>query len=514
MLVLVLYLILLFLTGFFNNRAWKSEVLKTESKKGWFLTGLSLFMYLISVDHIQLSFEVIKNQGLWGMWIYWSSMIGIFVVPYVFAPLWRKLDFVSDNDFILYRFSGKGAKILYLFRAYYLGILIITLLLSFHVLAFSKLLTAYFSYEKPLSLAITAALLLSFSIKNSFSVKLRTDVLHAILYLFALILFIVFVYAESGGLFYSISTLKSEAPYRLQVWPQNNEQYFYALVLIAVHWWSVQLFDGAGPEMIRFNTAKNEQAALRTGLFSIFLSFLSGTIIVLGIVMILSVQTKYPEIDDFHSLVKYLLPSWTAPIILLGWFSIFISTCESLLLWSAGLWGPDFYSRVSGSKEKVPPYFLFLTMFIVSLLSVISAYSANYLQDLIKWLFALSAGVAPIFVLRWFFYSINAWTQLAAMAIIPLLNAVYSQIAFEKILPFAQNETGSYIWRMLILTLACLLISISVMRFTAADEEETIHNFKKNLPSRKLIFRRFATALILGLSYFFLWNLMWYVLFS
>jgi Na+/proline symporter len=514
MYLILVYIVLLLGVSFYKNKKWNTEVLSVGAKRGWVITGLSLFMYFVSVDYMQLCFEVIRTQGLWGMWLYWASMISVFVVPLVFAPLWRRLDLRSDNDFILTRFSGNGAKTLYLFRAYYVGVLIIPVVISLHVLAFSKLLTAYFGYGKPVSLGITAVLLLLFAVKNSLAIKMRTDVLHATLYIFAMVLLIYYVQEGSGGFFHAISVLESAAPHRLQVWPKGQEQYFYALALLGVQWWSVHLFDGSGPEMIRFSTSRNEREAVRTGILGVLLYFISNAAIVAGIMMLLSVQTNYSEIDDFHTLVKKTLPSWTAPILLLGWFSIFISTCESLLLWSVGMWAPTINARVSGKSGELPPYFLFLAMLAVSLLAVLSAFTYEYLYEVTKWFFVLSAGVAPLFVLRWFYYRINAWTQLSSMVSIPVLVAIYSLLPLEGILPFVQNETGGYIWKMLIITVLSLLTALIVGSLTVEDDTVTIRKFRRHIPPVKDIFRVFMKAILLGFGCFFLWIFLWSLLFS
>ena len=78
-------------------------------------------MYYVSVDQGQMITGVIHEKGLSGLWIFWPSILGATFVPIVLAPLWSKLDFITDNQFILFRFSGKSAKILHQFRSVYVG---------------------------------------------------------------------------------------------------------------------------------------------------------------------------------------------------------------------------------------------------------------------------------------------------------------------------------------------------------------------------------------------------------
>jgi hypothetical protein len=178
------------------------------------------------------------------------------------------------------------------------------------------------------------------------------------------------------------------------------------------------------------------------------------------------------------------------------------------------MWAPTIYARVSGKSGELPPYFLFLAMLAVSLLAVLSAFTYEYLYEVTKWFFVLSAGVAPLFVLRWFYYRINAWTQLSSMVSIPVLVAIYSLLPLEGILPFAQNETGGYIWKMLIITVLSLLTALIVGSLTVEDDTVTIRKFRRHIPPVKDIFRVFMKAILLGFGCFFLWIFLWSLLFS
>lgn len=438
------------------------------------------------------------------MWQFWSSMIGAFIVPLIFAPLWHRLQLSSDNEFIDLRFGGKGAKALKIFRAYYVGLLIVSLLLSFHLLAFSKFISVFYGFDKFSSLAIIGAVLLLYSVKNIFSIKLKTDLLHALFYVIALGLLLYFAMLKSGGFFNALAQVRAENPSVLNNWPINSEQLFFSFSFIFIQWWSVQVMDGGGPEMIRFKAAKNEKSAILTGLSSIFFSLMSSLFLLILIVMLLSTAA-----DDFNSSIYAIVPTYLHPLIILGWFGLFISTCESLLLWGAGFWTEDLYRRISMKKELVvPPYFKLLAMLFLAILSIAAAYNAESLQGILQWFFALSAGVAPIIFLRWFWMRINAWTQLAAMLSSPILNLLYSQIAWREYLPYCSGEMGAYVWRMIIITLSTLMVALIVMLLTKAESPAKIEEFNSRIGKKGSVLQKYLVALLLGFLYFFIWNLM------
>jgi Na+/proline symporter len=504
----ILYIFLLLLISYLSRRGWKSQILTLSKGSSWILTGISLFMVYLSAEQGQLIYEVIQKQGIWGLWQYWSSIIGVFIVPLVFAPLWHRLQLVSDNDFITLRYSGLGAKILQIFRAYYVGMMIVMLLLSFHVLAFSKVLMAFFEIDKNNALLITGICLFIFSLKNSFSIKIKTDLLHYFFYLAALIVLGIFVFQNNGGLFHSLTQLKANRPEILEVLPEQRAQWFYSFIFIFIQWWSVQTFDGGGQEMLRYRSANSPKAAVLTGLVNIVLGFFSSFATMLLVLMMFS--STHHGVQDFNTAVMHILPDYLHPLIVIGWFSLFISSCESLLTWGIGFWSRDLYQRVFLKESKeAPALFLLGSMLFLSVMAILTAYYAENLESIIRWFFALSAGVAPIFILRWFWWRINAWTQLTAMAAVPFLNIFYNFFDISKKLPYHEGEIGAYVWRLIILTITTLLISFTVMVLTAKDDPEHLAQFKERIGDVGPIRKRMFIAVLLGFLYFFLWNYLW-----
>jgi hypothetical protein len=110
----LLYFLLLFLISYLSSSGWKNQVFFSAKKYSWIVTGLSLFMFLLSADQGQLAFEVIKKGSIWTMWQFWSVMIGVFIVPIIFLHL-----------------SGKGVWRMIIMT-------ISTLLIAFAVMFFTK----------------------------------------------------------------------------------------------------------------------------------------------------------------------------------------------------------------------------------------------------------------------------------------------------------------------------------------------------------------------------------------
>ena len=149
-----------------QKKEWYNSVFKANKKVSWLVSGLSLFMLYLSVDQGQFLTGIIASHGMKGMWIVWSGWLGVFVIPIVFAPLWQKLNFITDNQFILFRYPGKSGKILHAFRALYVGGLVVSLLMCFHVLGFARVLQVYFQLDNTTSVLITGSVLAIYSLKK------------------------------------------------------------------------------------------------------------------------------------------------------------------------------------------------------------------------------------------------------------------------------------------------------------------------------------------------------------
>jgi SSS family solute:Na+ symporter len=145
MIILGVYIFIILLIAFLQRFQLNQGIFKTVKKTSWFISGLSLLMYYVSVEQGQMLSGIIEEKGIWGLWIFWPSILGAAVIPIVFAPLWQKLDFITDNHFIVFRFSGRSARFLHQFRSVYVGGIVVAFLLSFHVLAFSRVVETWYN---------------------------------------------------------------------------------------------------------------------------------------------------------------------------------------------------------------------------------------------------------------------------------------------------------------------------------------------------------------------------------
>ncbi len=225
-LVIGLYIIVIVVITLITYKAKWNSFFKVSKKSKWWVSGLSLFMMVMSIDGSQLITGIIYNQGIWGLWVLWVGILTVGVVPILFAPLWSNLGFVTDNQFLLFRFSGKSAKILFNFRAIYLGVIIVPFILSFQLMAFQNVLTVYFDLQANGALLIIGGIAMLFALKNGFEHKLKVDVFHALLYVVSLIIGVLILLKIGGGWSNILEQFKFEYPNKLNIFPDFSNEPF------------------------------------------------------------------------------------------------------------------------------------------------------------------------------------------------------------------------------------------------------------------------------------------------
>lgn len=496
--------IVLFLT-ISQWRGAQGSVFKSKQKVPWWMSGLSLYMLFLSMDQGQLISGIIAEHGMQGMWILWAGNLGVFVVPIVFAPLWHKLNFTTDNQFILFRFPGKTGKWLHQFRALYVGGLVVTLALSFHLIGFARIIQVFYNVSPLQSTLIAGGLMTLFALKNILDIKLKIDVLHTLLFLLSFILIVFFV---GKAIIFEKDWMHflNNNPKKRDIFPSNSTAWFSMFVYLGIQWWSCNLFDGGGAETSRFTAVKTSKDAVKAALTPIILSVIIGFFMGIHVIALLGLipMEQIGEVS-YVSALHQMLPPFVKDLVFLGFFAMFITTAESLLNWGASLLVVDTW--VHWFKKRSSIIISILTMVLLSGLSVLVALNVRDLQQLIKITFSISAGVAPVFILRWVWLRINAWTQLSAMLSSGLYTLLYPWFHMRS--PWSKypmEETR--IFCVTILTIATWII----VTFLTKNQYGSIQERMLTVIHTSLFIKRLGLSLLLGLLLTTLIILGWWIL--
>jgi Na+/proline symporter len=502
MLILIAYLLLLIAVSLAAYRPGFRNVFSTQRSLPWFLAGFSVFM--INFDNINIlsKMGIVAEQGYSGLWIFYTGVLGAGLLPIVFAPLWSRLKFMTDNQLILLRFSGRPAKILHLFRAIYVGYLVVALFIAQVFIGLSKLLTVFFDVTYTQSFLIILLLLAFIIAKNSLRLKVRTDLLNGIIYLTAFAAGAWFVLHQYGGMTEVYTRLNTHHAAQISLFPKNISQSAFEtlptlLVYFFVQWWSVNVLDGGAPEAQRFMNVKTPFAAFRAAflpliLFSIVFLFHSF-VIDTGILMLNDHPEQLPQINGrsdfeagFIAMYTSAMPKQLAILIFIAFLAGFISFLESFINWGSGFVVVDLFKTYicKTRSDRFYTRLSYLIMALIGLTGILIAWHNTHLLGLQKFIFAMGAGIGPVFILRWFWWRVNAWSQFTAM-VTSLLYATVWDLLYLQFAPFAgwintQTELlnmSPFAFKLVCLTLLVTASWLLVTFLTRPDDPQTLAAF-------------------------------------
>ncbi len=363
--------------------------------------------------------SLLKGQ-LSDMWLYWCVGVGSAFSVSFFAHLWRKVPVKTENEFLFFRYSGIGARILHNFRSLYLGLLVVPFLISFSLLAFSKIFCFIVGIEINLGITIVTFLIIILTFFNSLRQRLKFDFFLFIVFIVLFLIIMISLLLSTGGLSHLAFTVQS-SKINFDIIPSIGSKTFNAfIVFVLVQWWSASLLDYPdmnGQKLMATNTSKEL-------LKSVFIPSLSIVLfrVLLFTLPFMAVCYGYANgsADSelaFTSLFVKVLPSWMLILVVIVFMIPFLSFVQNTQNWGGSLLIENFYKHTINpnlSDAKAKKFGIIVMIYIIIVSGGIAIY-ADSLVGITKYLFAITAGVGPVFMLRWYWWRINAWSQLSAM---------------------------------------------------------------------------------------------------
>ncbi len=504
--ILLAYLLILLLVSVFSFRKGFLNIFRTEKSLPWFLAGFSVFMINPDTINILSKMGIAATEGYSGLWIFYTGVLGAGFLPILFAPLWSRLKFMTDNQFILFRFSGRSARILHLFRAVYVGYLVVALFIAQVFIALSKLLVIFFDISYGRSFLVIGLILAGLIAKNSLRIKVRTDLLNGILYLAAFALGGFFVLRYFGGIGEIYPALRSDYTEYIRLFPDGWDRTTFGslptvLIYFFVQWWSINVLDGAGPEAQRFMNTKGPYQAFKAAFLPVILLsiiFLAHSFVIdAGILMVHESARMIPEINGnpdleagFIHLYKQAMPGGLSTLVFLAFFAGLISFLESFVNWGSSFVVVDVFKTylIKEREERIYSVLSYSVMALIGVSGMLIAWYNTHLLGLQKFIFSMGAGVGPVFILRWFWWRINAWSQLTAMLSSLILAVGWDLLnsystGFQQFVDTAAEilNMSSYAWKLLCLTFLVSGAWLSVTFLTRPDDEATLKAYAEKV---------------------------------
>jgi SSS family solute:Na+ symporter len=272
-------------------------------------------------------------------------------------------------------------------------------------------------------------------------------------------------------------------------------------VFLGLQWWSAQLFDGGGPEMSRFTATKGRWNVIRAAILPVLLYMILSILILMMAVMTISLQSSHSSEKGFIEMIFKVVPTEWEPFVFLGFFAMFITTSESLMNWGGSFLSIDLYKTYLFPTKSNQHYAFisFLSMVMLCFLATIIAQYSSSLKYLILIVFSISAGVAPVYILRWFWVRINAWTQLSAMIASCFFTLVceFLKIKFPHLIE--SKFLDAYSLQFILVTLLTSIVWIVVTFLTNSEMTTDFKIFHSKNITTKTIIKEFSLALFIGI---------------
>ena len=464
----------------------------------WWLLGISMVATTFSADTPNLVTDIVRKNGVSGNWVWWAFLLTGMLTVFVYAKLWRKSGVVTDLEFYELRYSGKGAAFLRGFRALYLGVFFNIMIMASVCLAAIKIGSVLLGFTAIETLVIASTITVLYSSLGGLKGVVITDFFQFILAMGATFWATYYIIdLPQIGTLENLLTHPNVVP-KLDFIPdfQQREVFITLFILpIAVQWWSVW-YPGAEPGgggyiAQRMLSAKDEKNAVWATLLFNFAHYAlrpwPWILIALASLIIFpdiqSIQLAFPNIDP--SIVKddlaypammTFLPAGLIGLIVASLIAAFMSTISSHLNWGSSYVVYDFYQRFvkPDASEKELVKIGRLSTVVLMIASALFALLLSNALEAFQILLQIGAGTGLLFIMRWFWYRINAYSEVTAMTVSFIL-ALYFKLIHEKLGfdPIANDIQ-------LVLGVAITTVSwVVVTLLTPPSDKSTLNEFYK-----------------------------------
>ena len=462
----------------------------------WWLIGISLVATTFSTDTPNLVTNLVRDGGVAENWVWWSFLLTGLATVFFFARLWRRSGVLTDLEFYELRYSGKAASFVRGFRAIYLGLLFNCVIIATVNLAVVKIASVLFGWPREETLLLCAIVPIIFAATAGLWGVMVTDLIQFCITMtsaFAAAYFALQV-PSVGGLRGLMAHVASHHPSLLWILP-NFADCPTALAIfvipLTVQWWSVW-YPGAEPGGGSY--VAQRMLAARSERDSLF-----GTLAFQAmhyalrpwpwIVVALASTIVYPSLSDIHSrfpnvapnllgndiaypAMLVFLPAGFAGFMVAGIFAAYRSTIETHLNWGTSYLVHDFYRRFLRRDADEKHYVMVgrIVTVLLMIAGVLTTYGLATAKEGFNLLLSIGAGTGLIYLLRWFWWRINAWSEVSAM-VSSFLIALAFYIAGKMGHPVADTTT------LLVTVGVTTVVWIAVTFLTPPVAEPTLEAF-------------------------------------
>ena len=482
-----------------------SEFFLSGRTMPWWLLGVSMVATTFSTDTPNLVTDIVRTNGVSGNWVWWAFLITGLLTVFVYAKLWRKSNVKTDLEFYELRYGGKPAKFLRKFRAIYLGVIFNVITMSAVTLAAIKIGGIMLGLEPWQTVVSAGIITVTFSALGGFKGVIYTD----------FILFFVAMGGAIGAAYFLVNLpevggiealmANKEVSNKLSILPDfSNKSALITLLVIplAVQWWS-SWYPGAEPGgggyiAQRMLAAKDENHAIGATFFFNIMHYAvrpwPWILVALASLVVFpdlaSIQEAFPSISDdklghdlAYSAMLTKLPSGLLGLVLASLIAAYMSTISTQLNWGSSYIVFDFYKQQvnpNASEKRLVAVGRISTIVLMILSAGLALLLQNALQ-LFELLLVFGAGTGLIFILRWFWWRINAWSEITAMFASGIISLMIKLTPLGDYLFGAGNGIFEDYMEIPFVVFFTTIIWLAATFLTQPESKEVLQSFYKKI---------------------------------
>jgi SSS family solute:Na+ symporter len=493
----------------FTRRAGQSleEYFVAGRSLPWWLAGTSIAATFFATDAPLATAALVRTRGVFGNWLWWYEAAGFLFLVFFYAKLWRRAEILTDAEFVELRYSGRPATVLRGFSAIFNGVLRNAVVMGWVMLAMVKFTRVLLGWPPWLALVVCVGLALTYTIASGLWGVVVTDILQFTAGMLGSLTLAGIILVRLGGpaaMAHQIRALPDAPAATLDLIPDpahlSSLEFVSFLFLIFLLW--TRSGQGDGYVAQRLFAAKDERQSLLSSLWFSFAAIVLMTwpwvIVGLGSLLILPIATAGPELAAdpelaYPLMIVEMMPAGLRGLMVATFLAAFMSTMDTHLCWGASYLVNDVYRRFVRRNATERHYVLAsrLAVVVLVLVAAVAGWEMESIRRAWIYVIELTAGVALVWLLRWYWWRVNAWAEVSAMAgsflmangalWVGMLHriGIVSDLGLAQVSRFYGSEFDFI--RATIILLGCTGIWLVVTLNTAPDETARLQAFYRRV---------------------------------
>ncbi len=504
---------------YFSKRAGKdiNEFFISGRNLPWWLAGTSMVATTFAADTPLAVTGIVVQDGIAGNWLWWNAVLSGMLATFLFARLWRRSEIITDVEFTELRYSGPSASFLRGFRALYIGLPINCITMGWVILAMQKIVVLTLKLPDTAStkvVVVLVCLLIAgiYCALSGFWGVVMTDIVQFGMAMVGSIALAIIAVNKIGG----VGVIKEKltnihgAEHNILDFTPDFSAGKMAIITFGVYlgmlWWASNGVDGSGYIAQRMFAAKNERHTL---LATLWFNIAHYTLRPWPWILVaLVAMVVYPGLGDpdnvnptlqdpeagYPLLMLDYLPVGLLGLMLTAFLAAFMSTIDTHLNWGASYLVNDFYKRFFKPKAS-PQHYVAISRISVILIMIVAGVTSLFMNSIAgawKFLFALNSGIGLVQILRWYWWRINAWSEISAMVAALVVSIVVFSLPQQTKDEFALHE---FAIQLLIIVPISTLVWVVVTFITKPVAAETLIKFYSRVRPSKIGWRLIAAEI-------------------